>query len=444
MTKKLTYLLIALTLALSACKEELLQSTEVDIETRAITLNVLLPDGSRSRGIEAGSATGIDSLQMTAFYLHESDNVPYFENEKFRKRPARNDKFTSVRVVNCLWPENGAGNVMEFYAHYPQIADFSSSGKYSIGTVCIASDISKQFDFMTAKATATIPDVKTYTDNNQIPSVSLNFAHQLSRIQLQATAGSNSKYTFEVAGIRLGNPVVEGKYDFSDVSDAVSVGSWNLSDKRNAKVGYVFREGDDIITLDDTNKPIMGNGSNAMVIPAANEAWVRPSPIPANLDQSYSTDKMYFSVLLRAVKKNGSIVYPYPVNSRYSGIKVIYLAVDASNKVIAQVYKGISNEDNQTPVYYSDEKKEMPYQLPEGASIKEFGWAAVPVGVDWEAGQSYRYTLDYSNGIGYHDPEDPAPGTPIEEDTAVNISVTVMPWEEATAEYNPTIEVPYE
>ena len=42
------------------------------------------------------------------------------------------------------------------------------------------------------------------------------------------------------------------------------------------------------------------------------------------------------------------------------------------------------------------------------------GWAAVAIDTNWEAGKKYVYTLDFSNGAGVVDPEEPEnPGEPI-------------------------------
>ena len=68
--------------------------------------------------------------------------------------------------------------------------------------------------------------------------------------------------------------------------------------------------------------------------------------------------------------------------------------------------------------------------------IVEFGWAAVPVAVNWERGKKYIYTLDFSEGVGIQDPEDNKPGAPIIGD-GIKFSVSVTDWAEQN--YNPTV-----
>ena len=71
--------------------------------------------------------------------------------------------------------------------------------------------------------------------------------------------------------------------------------------------------------------------------------------------------------------------------------------------------------------------------------IVEFGWASMPIGVNWERGKKYIYTLDFSNGVGIQDPEDPRPGTPI-IGGGIKFTVSVVGWEEVSND----VKVPQE
>ena len=70
------------------------------------------------------------------------------------------------------------------------------------------------------------------------------------------------------------------------------------------------------------------------------------------------------------------------------------------------------------------------------AKGKEYDWAAVAVGTNWEAGKKYVYTLDFSNGAGKVDPEKPEPTDPTDpfkpgEDILggpIKFKVTVKDW----------------
>lgn len=159
---------------------------------------------------------------------------------------------------------------------------------------------------------------------------------------------------------------------------------------------------------------------NHHCISANNQKWEgRKDP---KIEQTpYTTTKSYFSVLLRVShKKYGSkIVYPYPIYDK--PMRVIYLAVKANNEIICQVYP-----DSEGRRFYTDEARTQLYTLPAGCEIKDFGWAAIPVEVKWEPGKLYIYKLNYSNGIGLHDPADPDPGTPIVEKNTLGVSLDVI------------------
>lgn len=63
-----------------------------------------------------------------------------------------------------------------------------------------------------------------------------------------------------------------------------------------------------------------------------------------------------------------------------------------------------------------------------------YGWAAVAIDTNWEAGKKYVYTLDFTNGAGKVDPEDPDnPGEDI-LGSPIKFTVTVDEWQDAAAE----------
>lgn len=73
------------------------------------------------------------------------------------------------------------------------------------------------------------------------------------------------------------------------------------------------------------------------------------------------------------------------------------------------------------------------------ASVGEYDWVAVAVDTDWQPGQKYVYTLDFSDGAGKVDPEKPTPGPedpfkPGEDvlGSAIKFTVTVTPWTPAS------------
>ena len=83
--------------------------------------------------------------------------------------------------------------------------------------------------------------------------------------------------------------------------------------------------------------------------------------------------------------------------------------------------------------YYINTDFTDEYDIPATQEIREYGWAALPIATDWKAGYEYTYLLDYSKGVGLHDPDDPDPGTPILNE--VTVSTTVKPWDGPIGEH---------
>lgn len=485
-TRFFKYIGLGSLMALFSCsQEELSVIPENGADGNVITFTASFPDGA-TRGQEI---TALDSLQATAFYTQDLTTVtPYFENEKFRQQTGR--IFSPARKINCIWPETTKGGDMEFLAFYPpinfmkeccrqefplvstpvtpadpeedeeQTPQFSVSDPldnyfrtvntssvagnqfkvgYSIDRFRVARNIGRQVDFLTARNAAPVPA----KDAETVVPVSLKFQHELSCVDIRATVGSNNLQSFEVVGIRIGNPVVEADFDYSAQSAVAdnpgSIGRWDLTSARKESVEYIFKPGDKTILMGEATSIMQGG--EAMLIPATVAKWVRKYPEP----ETQKVDQMYFSLLVRVTKKTNAskVIYPYPSDlypEDTHKMEVVLLAVNPSGEILARVYR------NDKGATFSDEGLTVPYTLPAGVSVKEFGWAAVPVGVAWEAGKRYRYTLDYSNGIGYHDPQDPEPGRPIEEqkyNSEIKVSVEVEDWTDAEG-YNPDVTVPME
>ncbi|MDE6548577.1 MAG: fimbrillin family protein [Muribaculaceae bacterium] len=324
---------------------------------------------------------------------------------------------------------------------------------FKLGRFYVATDISKQVDFITSHISADVPE----NEDAANLGVELKFKHQLSNIELRAFA-ANDAYNIEIAGVRIGRPYTGNAiFNFCDGKGGVDFaagGQWGIAkNPQRLPVEYIFGEGDEIYRMGKFNnynggavtsttphstaanaESIMGKGGNAMVLPTKNNAWageanpwIAPKysaftgngedPYPDRNPKDWSADgegDMYFSILLRVtLKPTGDElttpqIYPYGNNTT---MNVVYLEKEKnSNKIAGRV------PSKNTTVGANNE-------------IVEFGWAAVPVGVNWERGKKYVYTLDFSNGVGIQDPEDPKPGTPIIGE-GIKFSVSIEGWDE--------------
>lgn len=200
---------------------------------------------------------------------------------------------------------------------------------------------------------------------NETSGLELTFSHRLSQIELRAKSESKN-YTFKVAGMRIGRLHNNASYDFDK-------NTWTLDEWQTDNIIESYC---DTLTLNATPVSIMGKSGNAMVIPQKSYAWT-PASDPDNV--AHDT---YLSVLVRVETTDGACVYPFP-----------------TDKV----------KDETT------------------GKNREFAWAAVPVAFNLEQGKKYVYTLDFTKGAGFVDPDDPTPGVDIFGDP-IKFTVNVEDW----------------
>lgn len=427
-----TYIAMGALVALSSCSQEEEPSGGTVLNTgRRIVFRASLP-GVSSR---AQQTVDIDSCYITSFDTAadadaEGKLPTFFENVKVTREP--DNTFTSD---DCVWPQNDGP--VHFLAFHPSLDDMRrvcatpddsefyfdnqtiASGDepaidYRIGDFHIASDLSKQIDFITAYSIGNRSD-------DLLRGVNLDFKHQLSRVALSAWSGSKI-WNIEIAGIRIGSAVAKADFVFSKGtgSGSAEIGRWeNL---RRETVQYIFATGDRIVNLADAHtaaekKSIMGGASYANLIPATSRGWDVAG------DSINASQGLYISVLVNVTDiTNESHPQVYPYSYEENGLEVVNLEVNGSGEVVARLYK---NGDS----YYTDEDFTEPHTAAEGNSVRSFGWAAIPVGtITWEAGYVYNYELNFTDGVGLRDPLDSLPGRSVISDR-VKFNVEISEWE---------------
>lgn len=186
---------------------------------------------------------------------------------------------------------------------------------------------------------------------NAETGVELTFDHRLAQIEIQAKS-ENTTYTYKVTGARIGRAEYMGTFDFT-------TNQWTLDDWHDTAV---YDATCDEVTLTPEPQSIMGTAGNAMLLPQTLTPW-DPVGDPDNVAR-----EAYLSVLVRILRTdNGYVMYPYDTDK----IK------DASGQP------------------------------------RQYAWAAIPLSGTWEQGKKYIYTLDFTDGAGNVDPDDPTPGEPV-------------------------------
>lgn len=301
-------------------------------------------------------------------------------------------------VVQTRGAEATTGNLTSFYvtaldaegANYFTDQEFTKSDQY------FTSDPSYHWpgDGSTLSFFAYAPAATTagaeVTINNSGKSAKVTPATEISNHADFVTAnatGNKEKAESGVAlnfGHRLSQIEIQAKnandgyvYNVTGVKIAQikSSGTFNFTDNTwtvdETKASYTAtRTGAD---LTDDYASIMGDGGNAMLIPQQLTAW------DSEGDKTNSNKGAYLAVLVKITTKDGAVVYPKD-----------------------------AEEDH--------------------------AYVAVPIGTNWEAGKKYIYKLDFSNGAGQVDPENPDGGGEDILGEAIKFTVEVTAWSPAADE----------
>lgn len=155
-----------------------------------------------------------------------------------------------------------------------------------------------------------------------------------------------------------------GRVEYMASSFNFATSEWTLDDWHDTQV---YTSSCPAVVLSSDPVSIMGDAGNAMLLPQTIIPW-QPINDPDNVAR-----EAYLGVLARITTADGDVVYPLPGDKR------------------------------------------------------TYGWVAIPLSGTWEAGKRYVYTLDFTNGAGYIDPDDPQPGTPVLQG-AIKFDVNVTDW----------------
>ena len=235
-------------------------------------------------GTRAAETTNANLSEITVAAFQGSQTKPFFNPTLFTK--GTDNYYTST--PEYYWP--GDDSQIDFYAYSPAAPGGTitlDTDTKTLSDFSPAADLASQVDFITSNASG-----KRSTNENS--GVELTFDHRLSQIEIQAKA-DNEAYTFQVTGIRIGQPVSKGSFDFTS-------NAWTLgTEKAIYEDTYSTPK-----TLGADPVSIMGDGGNAMLIPQQLTAW---NP---GTDASNSSAGAYLGVKIQINTAAGAQVYPFP------------------------------------------------------------------------------------------------------------------------------------
>lgn len=267
-----------------------------------------------------------------------------------------------------FWPSGIAS--MKFWAYAPTDIDANITDMNQVfNEYTPDADITKQKDFIVA-----YEEVQRTTASGM--SVTLNFHHALSQIEVKAHCPSTDKKV-KLKGVWIVNVAPSGKLEFaSDTETQVYTNHmhWMSSDTKNAIYGRSFSESQ-IGGGAETSTSLLAsisNNSNLMLVPQTVEAYKF-----ATKDDENDTSGAYILLLCR-------------VESHHDGKK-----------------HGDGSESD--PLIKEEEDKHIHQLFPYTAKYNkdEYGYTCVPVKFDWKPGKKYVYNLEFcgtTSGAGVYPP----------------------------------------
>lgn len=275
---KKTHLALAATaiLALPSCV------SDDPVEVSGNGNKIMFRPEMATRAIETTNAN-LNSIRVTSTIGRQT----LFEAVDFTK-DASDNFFKSVD--DYYWP--GDNSTIDFVAYAPAQPGgivSMSGGARSLKDFSPAVNIAEQVDFITSKASGS-------KSANEVNGLELVFDHRLTQIEVNAKADNNI-YTYEITGIRIGQPVAKGSFDFD-------TNAWTLgTDKAVYEETY-----DTPVVLSASAQSIMGTEGNAILLPQQLVAWDNTS------DAANANKGAYLSVRLKVTSKAGAQMYPFPEN----------------------------------------------------------------------------------------------------------------------------------
>lgn len=241
-----------------------------------------------SRATETNNSNLTD-FKATAFL----GDTPYFSNVTFSKASG-SSFYTSAD--DYYWP--GDDSELSFLTYSP--VDLSGvtidATKKVVTDFTPATDIASQIDFVSAKATGK-------KSVNEAAGVPLDFNHNLSQIEVRGLT-NNKLYRFKVTGVRIGQPVSSGSFDFD--ADAWTLGS----DKAIYESTYATP-----LVLEAKAQSLMGDNGNAMLVPQQLVAWDVTSDNTNTQKGAYLSVKLQINIL-DADGNEGVQIYPFPSDAQ--------------------------------------------------------------------------------------------------------------------------------
>ena len=342
-----------------------------DDEPLSVNTHTTQGDAISFRPAIGSRASEVTNANLQSFYVTSFlGTEPYFQNIAYTKGA---DGFYNS-AVPYYWPVDNTP--LDFYAFSPSLSEIFPDN--------IGSEDDDYFDDSDDGGlvmTATEKQLQNFRVADSIKDqVDLITSYGQGTKKANETAGLELTFGHRLSQIELQAKSENKQYTFKVIGMRIgraqikgtfdfTTSQWTIDLWHETAV---FESRCDTVTLAATPVSIMGDAGNAMLIPQTLTPWNHSG------DPDNAARGAYLSVLVQ-------------ITATDTGTRFFPSATDTK---------------------------------------RTYGWASIPISGTWEAGKKYVYILDFTNGAGYDDPDDPNPGKPIFGDP-IKFTVNVEKWTDA-------------
>ncbi len=279
--KGLLMMATACLLAATSCSEDQIAASS-PLSGNEIGMTAIIGgDVNVGRAVET-KITSLGKFTVNAFQAGEEN---YMKNVEYTT--SDNGSSWTTAASKFFWPVEGD---LHLYSYAP--AEPGDSGTFKIDK-----DVQTLTDFVPFETAAAQQDfvyAKSTGNNatNGTTGVELNFQHALTEISV-AAKNSNTAYTVNVTGVKLGNVKTKGTFTFPSVEN--SAASWTLSDA-TAEVG----------SYETTWNTASALTSSVSTLDESNVAFML---LPQQLEKSEkASEKAYLALKVNITMQGGKVI----------------------------------------------------------------------------------------------------------------------------------------
>lgn len=381
-------------LTLSSCsQDEVISVNNNKNADNLITFRVRSPKLSRASEF---STYNLDDFMVYGYKGCPDEGeevIDYFENGDPLKftREAGGLLFTSA--IPYYYPTDGS--MLYFAAYAPSDQSVTKADNYGgikIDNFTVDGDITKQIDIIFADGGSNLEPYE--------PDQELTFKHALSKIYISEVRNSDTRFKYEIIGVKFGNIHNSGNI-FYNGEKALNMPEDEINETFNSD-GYI-RNGEGKIALMPT-----GEQNNDM-------EYIFATPIV--LDKTTTTAEVMSGSDTEAVEaadKTGCfMMIPQQLSSAYLNEdgEINSSSFDAGMSYIAFLVR-ITNLITNEVIYPYAEGVDA---ISKAVGENTYAWAAFPVSTLWVPGLYTDYLVDFSKGAGFVAPgaDDKIVGNPI-------------------------------